>query len=71
MKNLIFIFLLFAPLPVNYSFNIDKFEDNFYYKNHILTKDEIIQKTNLGTKFIISEIEYEIYKRKNGFKTVK
>lgn len=71
MKKLLIILLLYVPLPDGFSNSIDSFDDNFYYKNNLLTKDEIIQKTNLGTKFIISEIEFEIYKRDKGFRTVK
>lgn len=71
MKRLIFLLLLYVPLPNGFSTSIYRFEDNFYYKHNILTKDEVIDKTNLETKFIISEIEYQIHLKKNRFKNIE
>lgn len=61
--------MLFAPLP--FSVKAHKFEDNFYYKNNILTKDEITERINSGTRMIIYDLELKAFFKNQPFKIVK
>ena len=71
MKKLIIFLMMFAPLPYNFSVNAHKFEDNFYYRNNILTKDEITERINSGTKMIIYDLELKAFFKNQPFKIVK
>lgn len=62
--------MLLIVLATNYSTsNIDEpvsLENNYLVKKEILTKDQVIEKINLETRVIISEIEVIIATKKHN-----